>query len=297
MDESTKAVNDRIDNLIKYVKKLKKSIESSKKFIHALIERIRINGRLRVVNKLNHNPKHPEYESSFPDLNVEIPKEENFKIQYPEDLDENFNLYVRTKNLQLNQKFKDKMNRSIEKSHYNYFANNKNIWTVFEAPTAPKADGTTISSYQDVYEKLEIPEHLNKYFMIDFSSAVFFIDGHLIASSTKEEMIKSFKQLITNDIEQKFISQYANPKLLKESYLKLIAEHPELENARILRAKNYYDITHLEDGNIKIIATNMSDFNSIDRNGIIKSHSFGVKTSVIFSYTQAPIIKHSYFVH
>ncbi|UPT14375.1 hypothetical protein [Buchnera aphidicola] len=297
MDESTKQVNDKIDSLIEYVKKLRKTIESSKTFIHALIERIREQGRLRVINKLNHNPKHPEYESSFPDLDVEIPKEENFKIQYPNDLDEDFNIIVQQRSLKVNQSFKDKMNRSIEKAHYNYFDKDKHPWTVFKEPPSYPQSNNTVSYYKDMYKDLEVPKELHEYFMIDFDSAVFLIDGHLISSSTKEEMIKSFKKLITNDIEQKFISQYANPTLLKPSYLKLIAENPALNGSHIVRANNFYEITHLEDGTIRIVATNLSDFYSVNANDVTEHHSFGVKTTVIFSYSDAPIIKHSYFVN
>ncbi|QCI16798.1 hypothetical protein D9V60_02955 [Buchnera aphidicola (Aphis craccivora)] len=295
-DESTRKVDEKIDSLVEYVKKLKKTIESSKLFIHALIEKIRDQGRLRVINKLNHNPKHPEYESSFPDLNVEIPKEENFKIRYPSDLDENFDIEVQEQNLIENQVFKEKINTNIEKNHFNHLKNNKNTWTVFdESPSLSKAKSKV--TYKDMYEKLEIPEHFDKYFMIDFDSAVFLIDGHLISSTTKEGMMEGFKKLITNDIEQKFISQYANPALLKQAYLKLMAEHPELNKSRIVRAKNYYEITHLEDGTIRIIATNLSEFYSIDANDVTHHHSYGVKSSVIFSYTKAPIIKHSYVIN
>lgn len=296
MDESTQQVNDNIDHLVEYVKKLKKTIESSKLFIHALIEKIRDQGRLKIVNKLNHNPKHPEYESSFPDLNVETPKKETFEIHYPSDLDDDFDIEIQERYLEGRQKFQEKMNRSIEKSNYNYFASKKNNWVVFDQDvSSPKANNTTCT-YKDMYEKLEVPKDFNQYFMIDFNSAVFFIDGHLISSSTKEEMMNSFKKLITNDIEQKFISQYANPSLLKQSYLKLIAEHPELEHARISDAKNFYEITHLEDGTIRIIASHVSEFYSVDANDVTQHHSFGVKTSVIFSYTKAPIIKYSYFI-
>ncbi|QFQ32729.1 hypothetical protein FQV33_01910 [Buchnera aphidicola (Aphis fabae)] len=296
MDESTRKVNEKIDSLVEYVKKLKETIESSKLFIHALIEKIREQGRLRIINKLNHNPKHPEYESSFPDLNVKIPKEENFKIQYPIDLDETFNVEVKERNLKDNQSFKEKINQSIKKSDVNYFKNAQNTPIVFDQfPSFPQPE--TKISYKDMYEKLEVPENLNKYFMIDFHSAVFIIDGHLISARTKEDMLQGFKKLITNDIEQKFISQYANPALLKQAYLKLIAEHPELNNSRIVRAKNFYEITHLEDGTIRIIATNMSEFYSIDANDVTHHHSYGVKTQVIFSYTKAPIIEHSYFIN
>lgn len=188
------------------------------------------------------------------------------------------------------------MNRSIEKDHYKNFANTKNTWTVFDSSSSSQKSNNTISTYKDMYENLEIPEELDKYFMIDFNSAVFFVDGHLISSSTKEEMIKSFKKLITNDIEQKFISQYANPLLLKQAYLKLIDKHPEINNSHIVHAKNFYEITHLDDGTIRIISTNLSDFYTIDANDVTHQHVYGVKTSVIFSYTKATIIKHSYFV-
>lgn len=64
----------KIDNLIEQVKELHKTIESSKFFIHTIIEKVKETGRLKVVNKLNKNPLHPEYESSFPDLHEMVLK-------------------------------------------------------------------------------------------------------------------------------------------------------------------------------------------------------------------------------
>ncbi|ALD15504.1 hypothetical protein IX46_03015 [Buchnera aphidicola (Aphis glycines)] len=252
---------------------------------------------MRVVNKLNHNPKHPEYESSFPDLDVEIPKEENFQIQYPNDLDENFNTIVQQKNLNINQSLTDAINRSIKQAHDNHVEKDQHTWTVFKEPPLRPQSNNTVSYYKDIPKDLEIPKDFNEYFMIDFNSAVFLIDGHLISSSTKEGMIESFKKLITNDIEQKFISQYANPTLLKPSYLKLISENPALDGSHIVRANNYYEITHLEDGTIRIVATNLSDFYFVNANDVTEHHSFGVKATVIFSYSDAPIIKNSYFIN
>ncbi|QCI17378.1 hypothetical protein D9V62_02980 [Buchnera aphidicola (Aphis helianthi)] len=299
MDESTRKVNDKIDSLVKYVEKLKKTIESSKLLIHALIKKIREQGRLKIINKLNHNPKHPEYESSFPDLNYETPISQKIDQRHPNDFDDSFDFKLKLRNIKLNKNFQDKINKTIKNSHYD-FEKNKDIWTIFdkkEESSSEENDTTTISSYSPMYEKLEVPKDLNKYFMIDFNSSVFVIDGRLIPSSTKEKMLQRFKELITNDIEQKFISQYANPSLLRPSYLKLMAEHPELNNARIVRAKNFYEITHLEDGSIRIIITNLSDFYSIDANNIRRHHSYGIETNVIFSYRKAPIIKHSYVIH
>ncbi|QCI19091.1 hypothetical protein [Buchnera aphidicola] len=303
MDESTKKVNDRIDSLVKYVAKLKKTIEASKAFIHILIEKIREEGRLKIVNKLNHNPKHPEYESSFPDLNIEDPKEEKLKILDQNNLDENFDenldIQVNEGNLKINSKFKHGINENIEKSEYNYFTNNTNSSSIFNYPLSSEKinNAATISSFQNVFETFTLPKHLDTNFMIDFHFADFLIDGKLISSSTKSKMLESFQKLIKTDTEQKIISIYANPMLLKKSYLKLIAKHPELNNVQVVRGKNFYEINHLKDGTIRIIDTNLSDFYSINSNNVKENHTFGVKTSIIFSYIEEPKIEYSYFVH
>ena len=292
--ESTKETSARIDSLIKDVEELGKTIASSKFFLHTIIEKVKEQGKLKIVNKLNNNPNHPEYQSSFPDLQVMNPKKEN--TWYP-FIDENFDTEEKKGTFKVNQKFKDRMNRSIEKSHYNYFTNN-DIWTVSNTSnSSSKNVFSTISNFQKLYENLRFSKELNKDFMTDFNSSLFVIDGNVVFSTNKQEMMDKFKKFVPNIMDQKLISAYAHPKVLGQSYFQLISEHPELNQYQIVKSRNFYKITHIDNNQIKLVATNLSDLRSTDENIVRPYHSFGVRTSIILSDKDLPIIKYSNFVH
>ncbi|WP_367681960.1 hypothetical protein [Buchnera aphidicola] len=294
--ESTKETSSKIDKLIEQVKALGRTIESSKFFIHSLIEKVKEDGRLKVVNKLNNNPNHPEYESSFPDLEVIEPKKDNTNTWYPSNLDENFDIEVQEGVLKVNQKFKDRMNRSIEKSNYNYFMDNNSHWTVSDTSDRPSGKIlSAIRDFQKVYEELQSSQELNKEFMSDFNSSLFIVDGNWIHSTKKEEMIETFKKLVPNVADQKLISTYAHPKILMQSYTELLDEHPELNQYQIINSRNSYMITHISNNRIKLVTTNLSDVCSKDDHSMQKTHSFGVRTSVILSSNNSPIMQYSYF--
>lgn len=295
--DSTKETTEKIDNLIEQVKELHKTIESSKFFIHTIIEKVKETGRLKVVNKLNKNPLHPEYESSFPDLHEMVPKKQSLNKWYPSNLDENFDIEVREGVLKVNQKFKDKMNRSIEKSHYNYFTSNNNWKVSNKTDLSSENIFSTVTHFQKIYEKLKSSQELYKDFMRDFNSSLFVIDGNLIYSTNKEDMIEKFKKIVPNKRDQKLISAYAHPQILGQSYLQLLSEYPELDQYQIINSRNIYTITHIDDNQIKLVATNLSNISPENENSDYSYHSFGVRTSIILSFENEPIIKYSHFIH
>ncbi|WP_295164024.1 hypothetical protein [uncultured Buchnera sp.] len=296
--ESTKETSKKIDHLMEQVEELNKTIESSKFFIHTIIEKVKEQGRLKIVNKLNNNPNHPEYESFFPDLHVMVPKKENLNTWYPFNLDESFDIEVREGTLKVNQKFKDRMNRTIEKSHYKYFTDH-NVWTVSDKlDLSPENVFSTMTHFQKIYEKLKSSsQELNEDFMTDFHSSLFVIDGNLIHSTNKEDMIEKFKKIVPNIMDQKLISAYAHPKILKQSYLQLLSEHPEINQYQIINSRNIYTITHIDNNQIKLVATNLSNLRSKDKNSTQPYYSFGIRTSIILPSKNSPTIKFSHFMH
>lgn len=295
--ESTKETSSKIDSLIEQVKKLGKTIESSKIFVHNVVEKVKEDGRLKVINKLNNNPNHPEYESSFPDLEVIRPKKDNINTGYPYDLDEKFNIEVQEGVLQINHELKDRSNKIFEKSNYNHFINNNdNQWTVSNASNVSSDKiSSKIIDFQKLYEELQSSQELNEEFMSDFDSSLFIVDGNWIHSTKKEEMIEKFKKLVPNVSDQKLISAYAHPKILMQSYTDLLNEHPELNQYQIIDSKNSYMITHIGDDRIKLVTTNLSDVCSKNDYPLEKTHCFGVRTSVILSSKNLPTMQYSYF--
>jgi hypothetical protein len=283
---------------VKQVEELNKTIESSKFFIDTIIEKVKEEGRLKVVNKLNKNPRHPEYESSFPDLNVAVPKKENLNQWYPSNLDENFDIEVREGTLRVDKKFRDRMNKAIEKSHYKYFTDN-NIWKFSDKfDLSPANVFSMIRGFQKIYEKLKSSsEELNKDFMKDFHSAIFVIDGHLIPSTNKEDMIEKFKKIVPNITDQQLISAYAHPKILSQSYLHLLSEHPEINKYQTVNSRNVYTITHIDNNQIKLVVTHVSNLRAKDKNSIQPNYSFKIRTSIILSAANSPRVKFSKFVH
>ncbi|AYN24916.1 hypothetical protein D8S97_00795 [Buchnera aphidicola (Rhopalosiphum maidis)] len=204
---------------------------------------------------------------------------------------------VREGALKVNQKFKDRMNRTIEKSHYKYFTDN-NVWTVSDRlDVSPENFFSTIAHFQKIYEKLKSSsQELNKDFMTDFNSSLFVVDGNLIYSTNKEDMIEKFKKIVPNVTDQKLISAYAHPKILSQSYFQLLSKHPELNEYQIINSRNVYTITHIDNNQIKLVATNLSNLRAKDENSVQPYYSFGIRTSIIISSKNAPAMKFSHFV-
>ncbi|WP_367682520.1 hypothetical protein [Buchnera aphidicola] len=308
-DESTKKIDNKINKLIEYIEKLKKTIQHSRFIMSLLINKIRENGRLKIINKLNHNPKHPRYESSFPELihdNINN-QSKNINNLDSDDFDENFNDVQEINDISAFISNIKKDIRNTKRSNNNYFMKNNTSDIFNQLISVQKNQSNNKNEFkietkvedidlENIYKDVDFNKDLNKYFMIDYHSAVFFIDGHLVASPNKEDMLKDFKRLIPNEIEQKIIATYANPTLLKQSYQQLINERPELLRYRIVGSKNFYEINHLENGTIELVAKNTSNFYLIDANDVQENHSFEIRSNVIISLRNGPTIKHSHFV-
>lgn len=283
-------------SLAEYVEQLKQTIESSKIFIRSLIEKIRYQGKIKVVNKLNGNPKHPEFQSSFPDLLIPIPQSNNENNLYPSEIiDENFDLQGRKNILKQDKTFKLRMNKSIKESYYNDFIEHNTSWKVSDQFDSSENIASTIKDFQEIYEVLKCSAALDEQFMKDYHSSLFVINDQLITSENREEMIENFKKILPNINSQKLISIYANQKFLYQSYLQLISEHPELEDYQARNSRNIYKINNLSDGSIKLVVTNLSDLDIKNENYIQKYKSLGVRATVVFSSNHLPIIKYSHF--
>jgi hypothetical protein len=264
--------------------------------MRAIIEKIRYQGKIKIINELNNNPQHPEYQSSFPDLLTLTPKPNDSNNFYPfVRIDENFDLQGRKNIYQSDSDFKKRMNKSIEESYYNNFINDSS-WKVSDQLNSLDNIRFTVNYFQQNYENSKFSNELEKTFMTDSYPALFIINDKLIFSNNKNQMIEDFKKIIPDIQSQKLISTYANQKILHQSYLQFISEHPEINQYQIKNSRNIYKINNLDDGSIKLVATNLSDLDVKNRNDIQKYKSFGIRATVVIPPNSLPIMKYSHFL-
>lgn len=293
--ESSKNL-DPVASLAESVNQLKRTVESSKIFMRAIIEKIRYQGKIKIVNKLNGNPKHPAFESSFPDLHKPIPKR-NHKYGFYglERFHEHFDL-PKIKNIS------SISNNSIKKTYKNTQQSysddvvNHNPWHVSDRLNSYENIIFTIKSFDAIYERLKLSDSLNEKFMTDVNPSLFIINDHIMSLKNKSEMIKDFKEMIPNIAFQKLLSIYANQEFLYQSYLQFGSEHQDMSKYRIKHSQNIYKINTLDDGSIKLVATNLSDLDIKNENDIQKYKSFGIRATVIFPRNDVPLIKYSHFL-
>ncbi|ACL30369.1 hypothetical protein [Buchnera aphidicola] len=283
-------------SLSEHIEQLKRVIESSKVYLRAIIERIRYQGKIKIVNKLNNNPRHPEYQSSFPEITNPIPEPEDENDFYPfKRLDENFDLEGRKSILKMDQNFRQRMNKNIQESYANDFID-ESTWTVSDQLNSFNNIQSTIKHFQKKYEFLKSSNDLDNDFMNDTNPFLFVVNDGLISVNNRNKMLKDFKTIVPNVEFRQLISTYANQKFLRQSYLQLISEHPEIDQYQIKHSRNIYKINFLDDGSVKLVATNLSDLDVKNDNYIQKYKSFGIRATIILPPNASPIMKYSYFM-
>lgn len=183
------------------------------------------------------------------------------------------------------------MNKNVQESYYNNFSLNNISWKVSNQSNSLK----NIKNFQKDNKAYKSFQGIDERFMNDSKSSLFIINNNIIFSNNREKMLQDFKSIIPNINAQELISIYANQKFIYQSYLHLIAEHPEINEYQIKNSRNIYKIDVLEDGVIKLVATNLSDLETKNRNCIKKYNSFGVRATVIIYPNNPPIVKYSHF--
>jgi len=186
------------------------------------------------------------------------------------------------------------MNKNLEESYYNDFLINAE-WKVSDQLNSFHNIRSTIKNFQENYEYLKYSNQLDKSFMNDSNIFLFIVNNSWIPINDRKKMIESFKQIIPNVDSQKLISAYANQKFLHQSYLQLISEHPEIDQYKIKKSRNIYKINFLDDGSIKLVATNFSDLDINNDNYTQKYKSFGIRATIVFPPNSSPIMKYSHF--
>ena len=210
-------------------------------------------------------------------------------------LDENFDLEGRKNILKIDKNFRTRMNKNIQESYYNDFIHDS-TWTVSDQLNSFHNIRSTIKNFQKNYEFLKLSDNLDDKFMTDFNPCLFIINNTLIPINNRNQMLEDFKKIIPNIDSQKLISTYANERFLYQSYLQLISEYPEIDQYQAKHSRNIYKIDFLDDGSIKLVATNLSDLNVKNDNYIQKYKSFGIRATIVFSPNNLPIMKYSHFL-
>nr|WP_226989523.1 hypothetical protein [Buchnera aphidicola] len=187
------------------------------------------------------------------------------------------------------------MNKNIQESYSNDFKSD-GTWTVADQLNSFHNIRSTIEQFEKNYQSLKSSNNLDKTFMADFNPFLFIINNNLITINDRNKMLEEFKKIIPNIESQKLISTYANQKFLQQSYLQLVSEHPEINQYNMKHSRNIYKIDFLDDGSIKLIATNLSDLDINNNNYIQKYKSFGIRATIILPPDNLPIMKYSYFL-
>lgn len=187
------------------------------------------------------------------------------------------------------------MNKDIQASYYHDFISDGE-WKVSDQINSFHNIRATIKDFQKNYESLKLSDNLDQTFMTDSNPFLFIINDNLIPINNRNQVLNDFKKIIPNVDSQKLISTYANQKFLHKSYLQLISEHPEISQYQVRNLRNIYKIDFLNDGSIKLVATNLSDLNINDDNYIQKYKSFGIRATIVLPPDNLPIMKYSYFI-
>jgi hypothetical protein len=266
----------------------------------AVFDKVRREGKIKVVNKFNNNPKHPGSQSTFPDLFDFVPKHRHYQDAMYDAIriDDNVNLHSNNHIIPKNKNFQSSTQKKIEKSYYENFLVKNGSWTVSTQLNSSKNIKNAINIFTEKYQDEKSKETLDENFMNDYYSSLFVINNHLIFSADKQSMMADFKRIIPNADQQKLISLYANPNIIHQAYLQLIAEHSEITQYQVNNSRSIYKVDVLDDGGIKLIATNLSDLenNNISDNDINNYHSFGIRATVLIYPNALPIIKYSHFI-
>ncbi|MCU4137223.1 hypothetical protein K8941_02645 [Buchnera aphidicola (Sitobion miscanthi)] len=296
-DEKSDSSEESVISLSKHIEDLKRTIESSKVYMRAIIEKIRYQGKIKIINEFNGNTRHPGYQSSFPDLFNVTPKPNNRNNFHPfERLDENFDLEGRKNILKTDKNFRKRMNKDVQESYYHNFINDSE-WKVSDQLNSFHNIRATIKNFQKSYESLKLSNNLDKTFMTDSNPFIFIINDHVIPVNNRNQTLSDFKKIVPNIDSQKLISTYANQKFIYQSYLQLVSEHPEISQYQVKNLRNIYKIDFLNDGSIKLVATNLSDLNINDNNNYVQKYrSFGIRATIVLPPDNLPIMKYSYFI-
>ncbi|QCI20744.1 hypothetical protein D9V67_03005 [Buchnera aphidicola (Brachycaudus cardui)] len=187
------------------------------------------------------------------------------------------------------------MNKSVQESYYNDFVNH-DLWQVSDQSNSLENIKFTIKNFQNNYENLKSSNELDNQFMNDSYQSLFIVNENIITLNDRRKMIQDFKKIIPEVELQKLISTYANQKFLYQSYLQLISETPEINEYQIKNSRNIYKIDKLDDGSIKLVATNLSDLDIKNNNNISKYKSFGIRATIVIPPNDLPIMKYSHFI-
>lgn len=279
-----------------YIKQLEKIIESSKVFIGSIVDQIRYKGKIKIINTSNENPTHPQYLSTFPDL-MNMPNKDNSENDDFSDnrFNETFDLEGRKQIFNQDENFKKRMEENVKKTDYNNFIH-ENQWQVFDQVNSLDNINYTIQTFQNKYRQLQSLNSFEESFMMESNPFVFIINDHIIPINTRKNMMESFEKIIPNVEVRRLISTYANKKILRQSYLQFLSEHPDIQKYEFKNLKNTYNISYLNDGSIKLVATHTSDIDTKSHNSISQYKSYGIRATIIFNANNMPIIKYSYFL-
>lgn len=173
-----------------------------------------------------------------------------------------------------------------------------NPWKIFKEDVESKKTADFGAKLQNFFEVLRYKSELNDMFTKKIGNALYEINGINISTISSPQIILARMASVMPDYESRqLISAYAHEGIFTPAYLKLISKHPVLAKYSIKTPIVSYKINKIDKDTFKLIATNLVKLNSFVDPSIAKYHSFGIRTSVLFSKNHNPFMKNAFFVN
>lgn len=173
-----------------------------------------------------------------------------------------------------------------------------NPWKIFKGNINSPDNTGFGNKLQNIFELARYKSELNDTFTKKIDTALYEINGINISTIRLPQIILARMASLIPDYESRqLISAYAHEGVFTPAYLTLINKYPMLEKYNFKKPVISYKINKIDEDTFKLIATKLVKLNSFVDPSITKYHSFGIRTSVLFSKNHHPSMKNAFFVN
>ncbi|BBI01439.1 hypothetical protein BUCNMO_437 [Buchnera aphidicola (Nipponaphis monzeni)] len=186
--------------------------------------------------------------------------------------------------------------RSLSPSLNNEEINSELPWKAFrDRDHAIQAShfGTML---QNTFETLQSKSMLHSLFLKKLGRSSYEINGVKIPTSSARIALKKMINIIPNAESIQLISTYANEGVFGQAYSNLLSKYPEVSKLRFNNSHVSYKINALDKDTFRIVATNLSELKPTYDFMQTPYHSLGMRSSMIFSKKNHPVMKNAFFV-
>ncbi|WP_343189444.1 hypothetical protein [Buchnera aphidicola] len=146
------------------------------------------------------------------------------------------------------------------------------------------------------FKYLSKTKSLNPNFLNDLKNLDIIINGKKLINNNKQNRLDRFREFIPDLQSQQLISTYVNKSILLQPYLNLFKIHPELLKFKSKNSIINCEINQIDKNSFKILITDITKLNSKIDSSKNSYNSFGVRSVMIISKINEPILQHLFFV-